>query len=76
MINGSRNQSFGIDGYDIPMNQSYLEKPHQFMITKSKKGDYLSSIMKEKEKIPSPDKYSDMGSMIMRRNLSIYKRER
>ena len=49
MVNATRNiQDFGIDGYYIPMKQSYLEKPHTFMISKGKNLDYLTSLAKEK----------------------------
>lgn len=48
---------YGIEGYKLhPELRFNIQRNH--MVPKSKKETYLDIIMKDKKKIPSPDKYS------------------
>lgn len=60
----------------MPNNDAYLEKPRTFMITKSHKNDYLHALMKEKANVPSPDKYTHPPTLLFKKNISIYKKDR
>ena len=62
--------------YKIPDTSAYLAKPHPFTISKSKDRDYLAPILKEKKNLPSPTQYDVTNSIIMKKNLVIYKTDR
>jgi len=52
----ARQDNYGVEGYQLkPALRFNFNRDH--MIPKSKKETYLDHLMKEKKKIPSPDKY-------------------
>jgi len=65
----------GIEGYRIPKQDNYY-KPYVPFISKSKELDFVSRVQKDHSSIPPPDKYETGVSMLLKKNLSIYKRER
>lgn len=77
MINASRNKSsFGIEGYKMPDNKAHLERPHTFMISKTDNMDFISQIVKQKNLIPACNQYETEVNLLMKKNLSIYKKQR
>lgn len=62
--------------YKMPDTSAYLVKPHPFTISKSKDRDYLAPILKQKKDLPSPTQYDVTNSIIMKKNLVIYKTDR
>ena len=62
--------------YKMPDTSAYLAKPHPFTISKSKDRDYLAPILKQKKDLPSPTQYDVTNSIIMKKNLVIYKTDR
>eukprot|EP00347_Sterkiella_histriomuscorum_P012830 403367062 len=77
MIRQSRNQSsFGIDGYYVPDNQAHLEKPKTFLITQSKNNDFISQVQKQTRDLPAPNQYETQVNLLMKKNISIYKKKR
>ena len=47
-------EEFGIEGYQMPKT-NFLDKSTVCKIPKAAKRDFLTSLMKAKEKIPGPD---------------------
>jgi hypothetical protein len=77
VIKGSRNNDmFGIDGYYVPDNKAYIEKPHAFMISKTQNQDFMSKVLKLKANMPAPTDYETQVNLLMKKNLSIYKKQR
>lgn len=46
------------------------------MISKSKDRDYLADFMKGKKDMPGPTQYNVGLSMVLKKNIAIYKKER
>ncbi|CDW89632.1 UNKNOWN [Stylonychia lemnae] len=63
-------------GYYVPDNYSYIDKPRTFMISKSKNKDFISTVVKQKQNIPGPQHYETQVNLLMKKNISIYKKKR
>ena len=62
--------------YKMPDTSAYLAKPLPFTISKSKDRDYLAPMLKQTKNLPSPTSYDVTNSIIMKKNLVIYKTDR
>ena len=62
--------------YKLPDQKALLIKSKQFMISKSKNRDCLAELMKSRKDMPGPTQYNVGLSMVMKKNIGIYKKER
>ena len=60
----------------MPDNRAYLEKPQSFMISKTKDMDFISQEVKKKGYIPASNQYETQVNLLMKKNISIYKKQR
>ncbi|CAI2373940.1 unnamed protein product [Moneuplotes crassus] len=77
MVKATKRDSgaFGIDGYRIPTNfaiHNYSRKPRMY----EKRNDWLTQLQKNKEKVPSPDKYDVADKMLATPKLALNKSAR
>lgn len=70
---GKSNDEWGIEGYTIRKFDPFMDKAPSFKITKNKPRDFIGDITKFNKDFPGPNKYSTEGSMVFRKQLSIYK---
>lgn len=68
---------WGIEGYDLPKFNAYLDKVRNVRIVKDQKKNYLDDLEKMKANIPAPCTYNIEGSLINpKRNSSLSKGKR
>jgi len=70
------NDDWGVEGYQLPHFNAFLDKPPGFKIMKTRTRDVLGEMIKPIAKNPGPDKYEVGLNILPRHGLKIYKLNR
>ncbi len=57
-MNRSKNQDFGIEGYEFPKFDARTDRSKYFKMSTMKKKTYLDDIMRDSKILPAPGQYN------------------